>query len=448
MDAEYNGSQFANASSWLLQGKPGKSFRIVASGKQLKTGLHLEYFSPENLKAHAEAKGFTVADKGGVGQPRGPETTVVYHAQIMKGAEIHGDVLILNTAMGHHQVRDNVMDDSILDIGKGAAGGGDSFGTALHGVPAAEGAGKGTPTPTSTTTSAPVHDHSAPKPAPGLESPKAAPADAKPTSLSNAGEAADEAPQHNADPAQPETPRAPPPKIKVPSNSASKDLYAPGGVLHVSHLTRGKHNSLDDAEFAFKQEVYLAATEARMTQKIFGGLADEELEDIRGYPMPEQRRFRKILMPALYDLLSAMERDIKAGKVVKGKSPSDVKGVGISSGYRGPKEEIGLWDSYFQKYLAATTAARAATGDPFGKDAVKLMVKYIGKRKAAPGHSNHSNGTAVDIWAISKTHKIPNEFGNQGPWYDSWHYAWLKENAAGHNFRNYDAEAWHWEYNT
>ncbi|HMG20177.1 MAG TPA: hypothetical protein VK607_02630, partial [Kofleriaceae bacterium] len=34
MDAEYNGAQFANASSWLLQGKPGKSFRITASGKQ------------------------------------------------------------------------------------------------------------------------------------------------------------------------------------------------------------------------------------------------------------------------------------------------------------------------------------------------------------------------------------------------------------------------------
>ena len=91
---------------------------------------------------------------------------------------------------------------------------------------------------------------------------------------------------------------------------------------------------------------------------------------------------------------------------------------------------------------------REETGEPFGEKAVSIMVHYIAKRKAAPGHSNHSNGTAVDLWALSKTHEIPNQYDNQTAWRESWHYAWLNANAKRFNFRNYKAEAWHWEYDT
>lgn len=428
MDAEYHGAQFENASAWLLQGKGGKSFRIVASPGQLKTGLHLPYFGPDTLRKHAEAKGFSVVDKGGAGEPRGPKTTVVYHAQIMKGSELHADVLILTTQMGHHEIRDNAMDDAILNIGQGGQGGGDTFGTILHGDAHGAAAGGADKSPQ---TDAPVK-----------------PAERHPGAEPDHHEDAAMAPQHNPDPKAPETPAAPPDRVKVPSNTASRALYAAGGVLHVSHLTRGKGNTLDDQQFDFKQRVYLAATQARMQEVIYGGLADEDLAPISGFPVPETQRYRKIIMPALVGLLSAMDADGKAGKEVGGKSAKDYKGVGVASGYRGPKEEIGLWDRYFQKYLAKTVHQREETGDPYGDEAVKVMVRYIGRRKAAPGHSNHSNGTAVDVWALSKTHEISNQFDDQKAWYASWHYAWLQANASRFNFRNYPAEAWHWEYIT
>ena len=79
---------------------------------------------------------------------------------------------------------------------------------------------------------------------------------------------------------------------------------------------------------------------------------------------------------------------------------------------------------------------------------VDLVVSYIAHREAAPGHSNHSNGTAVDLWAMSKTHEIKNHYNDQSAWKASWHYAWLNANAHSFNFRNYKAEAWHWEYDT
>lgn len=426
MDAEYEGAQFENASAWLLQGKGGKSFRIVASPGQLKTGRHLPYFSPENLTQHAKDKGFSVVDQGGAGDARGPKTTVVYHARVMQGSEVHADVLILATDMEHHHVRDNVMDDAILNIGQGGKGGGDTFGTILNGRVSG----------------------AAPPAAAAADDAATRPADSHPAAQTDHRVDAATVPQHNPDPKAPETPAAPPDRIKIPSNSASPTLYAPGGVLNVSHLTRGKNNKLDDHEFDFKQRVYRAATEARMTEAIYGGIPDDDLAHITGFPMPDPQRYRKVIMSALVNLLSAMDADGKAGKEVGGKSAKDYKGVGVVSGYRGPKEEIGLWDRYFQQYLDATVDERAATGDPFGDKAVKLMVRYIGRRKAAPGHSNHSNGTAVDIWALSKTHEIPNHFNDQSAWYASWHYAWLKANAKSHNFRNYDQEAWHWEYIT
>jgi hypothetical protein len=446
MDAEYNGAQFADSSAWLLQGKHGKSFRIVASPGQLKTGRHLEHFGPAGLKKHAEAAGYTVVDKGGVGDARGPSTVVVYHAQVMKGSDVHADVLILNNDMEHHHIRDNVMDDAILNIGQGAHGGGDTFGTMNHGVPAGGATGKPAPSDAAPASGKPASTADV-KPAAAASKPTP-----KPTAAAAPSQHHDDsahAPQHNPDPKAPETPGAPP-RIAVPSNSASKAIYDSGGALHVSHLTHGKGNALNEEEFEFKKRVYQAAIDARMTQKIFGGLADEDLGTITGVPMPEPQRYRKILMPSLMSLLSAMDAAAKAGTPAGAKKipPTDYKGIGVVSGYRGPKEEIALWDRYFQGYLVDTAHAREATHEPFGNKARDLMVNYIASRKAAPGHSNHSNGTAVDLWALSKTHEIHNAYGNQVAWRASWHYAWLLEHAASFNFRNYDKEAWHWEYMT
>jgi hypothetical protein len=39
-----------------------------------------------------------------------------------------------------------------------------------------------------------------------------------------------------------------------------------------------------------------------------------------------------------------------------------------------------------------------------------------------------------------------NDYNNQKKWRSSWLYQWLKENAARYGFKNYEKEAWHWDY--
>jgi hypothetical protein len=435
MDQEYGGGgQYQQVLGWMLHGKPGKSLRVVAESTQLRVGqfdakthqakgLWDRFIGPDALPAKAHAAGFTVVDKGGAGHKQGASKTVIYHAQVMKGSEVQCDVLVMQSSLGHHPLRDDVMDDAALNIGQGAAGN-TSFGTANHGVMSAE--------------VAPPQALPASVPKPTVDAHK----------QDHVPEPAAE-PAHNPDPDKPDHSPA---KIHVPSNSASPDLYKPGGVLNVSHLTRNggeeKQRRLEDVEFEFKQKCYLKATQLRMKDKIYGGLDDKELAPISGWPMHKPERFRKELLPSLYSLLGAMKAAWQSGTVVKGIAPTDVKGIGIISGYRGPKEEMHLWDNYFLQYLTATAKAREATGDPYGSKAVDVVVNYIAHRKAAPGHSNHSNGTAVDLWAMSKTHAIKNHYNNQSAWKASWHYAWLNANAHSFNFRNYKAEAWHWEYDT
>jgi hypothetical protein len=444
MDQEYSsGGQYEQVLHWMFQGQPNKNLRVVAQSNQLLVGqfdakhkpkgLWDRFVGPDALPDKAQEAGFSVVDLGGAGTKQGANKTIVYHAQVRKGAQVQCDVLVLRSELSHHPLRDDVMDDAILNIGQGAAGS-HVFGTLKGGVAPGE---KPAAAPASVPTTAPPttsHDH--------VTSSAHDPAAKDPAA--NA--------QHDPDPTKPDKPGQPPPLIHVASNSASPDLYKNGNVLDASRLTRNggdkKQRELEDVEFKFKQDVYARATQNRMKDKIYGGLADEELVPVSGWPMNKPERYRKILLPSLYNLLNAMKADWEAGKPMKGISTKDVKGIGIISAYRGPKEEMHLWDNYFLKYLTATTALRKATGDEYGSKAIDVMIHYISARKATPGHSNHSNGTAVDLWALSKTHEIPNSFDNQVAWKASWHYAWLNTNAASYNFRNYKAEAWHWEYIT
>jgi len=72
--------------------------------------------------------------------------------------------------------------------------------------------------------------------------------------------------------------------------------------------------------------------------------------------------------------------------------------------------------------------------------------KVIFLRKLVPGGSNHSNGVAVDLKCKVNGSTVPNKFTNQVGWRASWQYQWLKENAASYQFKNYAAEAWHYDY--
>jgi hypothetical protein len=158
------------------------------------------------------------------------------------------------------------------------------------------------------------------------------------------------------------------------------------------------------------------------------------------------KQIRSDVSGPLSSMLAAMRADIKAGKAVGDKPVGNATNIHVTSAYRSPATDRDLWDSYFQGYLAKTADDREATGDPFGSEAVKLIVKYIGSRKAPPGGSNHSNGTAVDLTIEEGGAWIKNSYDNQTAWKKSWHYAWLNANAATYGFKNYPKEAWHWDY--
>jgi len=243
-------------------------------------------------------------------------------------------------------------------------------------------------------------------------------------------------PEHGDDMESPEKVENKKP-ANAPAKPAGKEVYQKGGLLSKEHL---KRYDLDDQEFEFKQRVYDAAT-ARLGDKIYGGVPQEDLVGTEN-----GKQIRNDVAGPLSSMLAAMRADIAAGKAVGDKPVGKATGISVTSAYRSPSADRDLWDSYFQGYLAATTAAREATGDPFGAEAVKLLVKYIGSRKAPPGGSNHSNGTAIDLAIEENGARRKNSYSDQVAWRASWHYAWLNANAASYGFKNYPKEAWHWDY--
>ncbi len=242
-------------------------------------------------------------------------------------------------------------------------------------------------------------------------------------------------PEHGDDMDSPE--KAPKKPSTAPAKPVGKEVYEKGGILPKEHLG---HYNLSEQEYQFKLRVYDAAV-ARLGDKIYGGVPEEDLVSIEG-----GRQIRKDVVGPLNSMLSAMRADMQAGKAIGDKAVGAATGIAVTSAYRSPERDRDLWDSYFQNYLAKTEADRAATGDPFGAEAVKLIVRYIGSRKAPPGGSNHSNGIAVDLSIEENGHRLKNSYDNQTAWKKSWHYAWLNANAATYGFKNYPKEAWHWDH--
>jgi hypothetical protein len=134
--------------------------------------------------------------------------------------------------------------------------------------------------------------------------------------------------------------------------------------------------------------------------------------------------------------------------------------VSVTSGYRGSALQRNLWLGYFSAkggYYDRTQAARENLPEgPHSDQAVAYMLKpkrYGGfgltGRIAAPGHSNHQGGIAIDFWQErAKGHRIENKSDetSRGRWRSTWFHAWLKDNAATYEFKPIATEEWHWEY--
>ncbi len=157
-------------------------------------------------------------------------------------------------------------------------------------------------------------------------------------------------------------------------------------------------------------------------------------------------RMRTEASRACRALLSAARLALQEAKAALDAKAIATSAIGVGSSYRDYDYDKGLWDRYYPDYYAATQASRdAAAGGPHGPAAVAILARYISPRKAAPGFSNHSNGTAVDftttVDGVLHTDKTARD-----KWRETWLHAWLVLNAGTHHFHALASEEWHWDY--
>ena len=168
MDSSYADSHYQDAQDWIFNSPtPHKTLRIVQSDDQILRSHHTEndpsdptgkrkidvigdphwlgYFGDGALDTAAkrsrakmtinhlvqykprptQGKGSNLDD---VAADRGNHTGTLQHSQVINAqGQIQCDILVLRSDLGHHEIRDNVMDDAIDSIGQGAAGS-DQFG--------------------------------------------------------------------------------------------------------------------------------------------------------------------------------------------------------------------------------------------------------------------------------------------------------------------------------
>ncbi|HEY0195368.1 MAG TPA: SH3 domain-containing protein [Kofleriaceae bacterium] len=155
MDSDYKQDHFESAAKWLLK-KPAaaatattKTLRISESEYQMKqakangiTGA-IQTFGEAAFKPRAEKAGFSFVQLA-AGNDQGAHNTAIAHYQLHLDGKVHADVLLMRSdrgPTGHHQVRDDILDDSILSVGQGAAAS-DTFGDKViagHGDKSLEG---------------------------------------------------------------------------------------------------------------------------------------------------------------------------------------------------------------------------------------------------------------------------------------------------------------------
>ena len=135
MDTDYAPSHFETTARWLLrkpaEGKPHtpRTLRISESRDQMTAAAAkgfqgaVQVFGDDHFRARDEKAGFTFVPLG-TGEQHGSHNLARTHFQLHLSGQVHADVLLLESnrgARGHHQVRDDILDDSILTVGKGAA---------------------------------------------------------------------------------------------------------------------------------------------------------------------------------------------------------------------------------------------------------------------------------------------------------------------------------------
>ncbi len=191
-------------------------------------------------------------------------------------------------------------------------------------------------------------------------------------------------------------------------------------------------------ELLFMKKVYDYNLSKKDQQKFRAFVRDAELEVIEG-----NRKARTAAAQACKNLLADIRTAITNQQVNSR--------IGIASAYRSAARQFELWNSYFPGYFRDTADDRNELhGGSLGDEAVKTLARYINKRIAVPGYSNHGNGLAIDFENYEGNEKLANSSKKSltALWRQSWIWNWLITNAANYNFYQNTAidEPWHWEY--
>jgi D-alanyl-D-alanine carboxypeptidase len=195
---------------------------------------------------------------------------------------------------------------------------------------------------------------------------------------------------------------------------------------------------------AFKQQVYSAhVASAQARGRVFhSDLPASQLAEVEsGF------RMRSDAAASCRDLLAQARADLATAKTAGDATATAATSIGIVSAYRSATDELGIWQSLFPAYYAATATARAAAqGGEHGPAAVQIMVNHYASRKAAPGFGNHTEGIAVDFTTVQGGVTLTASVAQNALWAASWLHQWLATHAANFHFTPLSTEAWHWEF--
>ena len=148
MDSSYADVHFEDAQSWMFTGSPGKTIKIVQSEDQLaRSHNQVPDPTPKDPK-HTKDQPGPAHWRGSFGEDalgsaarkhkmtlnqiqkfdwnnnddRGNHTKALQHTQVMTAdGKVQCDILVMQSDLGHHEIRDNVIDDAIDSIGQGPA---------------------------------------------------------------------------------------------------------------------------------------------------------------------------------------------------------------------------------------------------------------------------------------------------------------------------------------
>ena len=183
----------------------------------------------------------------------------------------------------------------------------------------------------------------------------------------------------------------------------------------------------------YRQHVNRAKARGR---RFIGSLPKHRLGAVEGIPI------RKEVVRPLERLLAAVRQEI-------GKAGEDAN-LRVASGYRSANRQFSTWSGNFARYHREAQAKGVIRRGDVSNEAARKLARYIGRRLAAPGFSNHQDGLAVDFEIVSSTRRkiagISTRVSNIRAWKRSRVWQWLREHGPRFGFKPYEPEPWHWTY--